>query len=386
MKDNIPEINSYFGFNKCKEHKNIYISDQLPCPHPNCKHGLQSETFIDNGIPYSNKIIYIRKSWKGFNGENKYIWIREDELIIYISNIIYDEVFQIIKGKSSDSIYHYTTLDTLNKILESNELWLTEWKCTNDKVEIKHGLKITDEFNRDRLKIEDNLKTNNYFISSFSYEINNVTLFDRYADKAQGVAIEFDTKFDCIPRENFWYRNAEFMKLMPVIYEEDIQRKIIQYAFSIYENTKEWLAESKEHYNFDGKVVSKKERKKMLEKFFITTIEEIISFFKHPSFKDEREIRWLYRFDSDFIKEHKFNLKMKKLNDKSYYTSTDAHDMSYQNYYNLDEKSKINLPIKSIILGSKVENQKKVISELNERCKMFGFQNIEIRVSEIPYR
>ena len=380
----------------CKEHQNIYTHFYLPCPHPNCPNGLDSDKFIDKGFPVNNneKIeynfssTYIRKDWDGINGDKKYIWIQEDEPFLFNSNIIYDEVFKFVQNKSSESIYHYTSIDTLYKILESNELRLTEWKCTNDKKEIKHGLQLANEFNNDNLDIEHIINKNNYFITSFSYEINKVTLFDRYADNAKGVAIEFDTNFYGNARESFWYKNSNFTKLMPVIYDEETQRKILQYAFYIYEVSKQWLRDSKDFYTPTKKLISKKKREKKIKQYFLTTLEEIISFFKHPSFEDERETRWLYRYEKKFVKKHKFNsIKMKNFNAKNYYTSTDVHNMSFEKAYNFQNiKDDIKLPIKSIILGSRVENQEKVISKIKEQCNKFGFQDVEIKVSDIPLR
>lgn len=396
MKETILKINSYYGYNKCQEHKDIYISNQLPCPYPDCINGIVSDKFIDKGFPTNNneKIEYnfsskyLRKNWNGINGNRKYIWIKDDEPLLFNPNIIYDEVFKLIQNKSSEKIYHYTSMDVLYKILESNELWLTEWKCTNDKVEIKHGLQLADEFNENNLDLEHIINKNNYFITSFSYEINKVTLFDRYADNAKGVAIEFDTNFYNNARESFWYKNAEFTKLMPVIYDEETQRKILQYAFYLYDISKEWLCESKDFYTPTGKLISKKKREKHIRKYFLTTFGEIISFFKHPSFEDERETRWLYRFDNKFIRKHKFNnIKMRKFNNKNYYTSTDIHNMSVEKAYNFqDIKHDIKLPIKSIIIGSRVENQKNIIKKIKEQCNKSGLQDVEIKVSNIPLR
>jgi len=394
MNTEIPEIYCNFHTNKCKEHTDIYIQHYLPCPYPNCKSGLLSSEFIDKGSPmnlngkiiYQNENIYIRESWKGLDGEVKYIWIKKKRFTPYcIRNIIYNEIFKIVNNKSSDLIYHYTNREALSKILESNEIWLTDWKDTNDKEEIKHGLKIAEKFNNDKLNIKSKVKKNNYFIASFSYEINNITLFDRYADNAKGVAIEFYTEFNI--KNNFWYKNIEFTNLMPIIYNEEIQKKIMQHMFYILENVKKWIYQSDEYINRKNKLISKKKRINFLEKDFIRITEEVISFFKHPSFKDERETRWFFKYDTKHIKKYKFSIKSKTFNSKNYYTSTDVHNMSLSEIYKFDNnKEKIKLPIKNIILGSRVKNKKQVIKEIKELCIKFGFEDVGVKVSDIPYK
>lgn len=395
MESEIPEILTY-PRKKCEKHQNIYTHFHLPCPYPNCINGIDTDTFIDKCFPINNnqKIefyfssTYIRKEWNGINGDKKYIWLKDDEPLLFKSNIIYDEVFKYVQNKASKSIYHYTPIENLYMILESNELWLTEWKCTNDSLEIKHGLQLTQEFNKSNLNLEHIINKNNYFIASFSYEINKKTLFSEYADQGRGVAIEFDTNFYDNPSKNFWYKNSNFTKLMPVIYDEETQKKILKYAFNIYEISKQWLEDSKDFYNFNNKLISKKKRKKKIEQYFITTLEEIISFFKHPSFEDERETRWLFRYEEKFIKKHKFNnIEKKTSKEKNYFTSTDVHNMSVEKAYNLQNlEQNIKLPIKRIILGSKVQNKEQVINKIKEQCNKFGFQNIEIKISDLPYQ
>jgi len=385
ISDDIPIIGQQFNLNKCTKHNNLYIDRSFPCPHPDCLEGLNSNEFI---IKDSNSI-YIRKRWLDLDGNKKYMWIDKMYPFIYIDNIIYDEMLKISNSERHTSIYHYTSLDTLYKILESNELWLTEWKCTNDKMEIQHGLEIVNKFNTNKLNLEKIVNKNNYFISSFSYEIGKKTLFDEYAEKAEGVAIEFNMQHQYIPRDkSFWYKNSEFMKLLPIIYDKEIQEKIIQYAFYIYDTVKLWIEESPDIYNpFSNKLHSKKKRIKHLTSSFSKIIEEIISFFKDDSFSDEREIRWLYRYDSKFIKKNKFKNKIRNKVNKYYFTTKDAHYMSYDTVYNIDKVvPNIKLPIKSIILGSRVKNKEQIINDIKKKCNLFDFNDVEIKVSNIPYQ
>ena len=381
------EINNFFS-NNCKEHTNIYINRQLPCPYPNCEYGVNSNKITKKSILNDRKTIYIRKSFNGIEGNERFIWIREDEYFIKLSEIIDDEVFHYFQYKENINIYHYTNLNTLFKILESNELWLTEWMCTNDKVEIQHGLEIVNNICNNKIDVNHKIDKNSYFMASFSYEVNKVTLFRSYANNADGVAIGFDTKHDWQNiNDNFWIKNYDFMKLMPIIYDVNIQTKIIEYAFYVYEVIKDWLVNSKQSYNVYGNPITNENKEEGLKGMFIAYIEKTIAFFKHPSFSDEREVRWLYTYDYEFIEKYQLHIDKKQIGTKNYYTSTDAHNMSFDNYHGFNNKKhKIKLPIKSIILGSRVEDKEKIIIQIKEKCEKFGFQDIEIKISDLPYQ
>ncbi|WP_294882255.1 DUF2971 domain-containing protein, partial [Sulfurimonas sp. RIFOXYB12_FULL_35_9] len=248
-------------------------------------------------------------------------------------------------------------------------------------------LDIVNKINNE-LNFEQIINKNNYFIASFSYEINNVTLFDRYAENAEGVAIGFDTKHDWQNiNENFWIKNYDFMKLLPVIYDKTIQQKIIEYGFYIYKIVKEWLFNAKNAYNSQNNLITNEKKEAGLESLFLRYLEETISFFKHSAFLDEREVRLLYTYDYDFIKKYELHIDKKKFNNKNYYTSTDTHDMSFENYHEFSqEKYKIKLPIKNIVLGSRVKNKEQIVNQIKEQCQKFGFQNVDIQISDIPLR
>ena len=63
---------------------------------------------------------------------------------------------------------------------------------------------INTQINQNNQKINKN----SYFMASFSYEVNKVTLFSIYANNAEGIAIGFDTKHDWQNiKKNFWIKN-----------------------------------------------------------------------------------------------------------------------------------------------------------------------------------
>jgi hypothetical protein len=392
-KKELPKIQSYPNYSKCHEHKGIYIRRDLPCPYPNCEHGVSSDSFIDTGFPiitqdntieYPYSSTYIRKEWKGLNGTTKYIWNIEEDIYPSIRNIIFDEVYKKIKKITSNEIYHYTKLDTLYKILESNGLRLTEYNYTNDPVEIKHGIELLQKIdNKDVVKIVKKLENNelSFFLASFSDEINKRTLFNEYADNAQGVAIGFDTDYN--KENNFWYSDFQLLRLMPVIYEVEVQKKILDFAFYIFEIAKEWIYADKECFDYKNNLISKKERKEVLLDDFTRIVEELIAFFKHDSFDAEKEIRWLYMRDVRIMKSLQYELlDVRNNNNKNYYTSCDIAKASSKS----EEHKSIRLPIKSIVLGAKVENKDKTINEIKNKLIECGFNDVSIEISNLPYK
>ena len=61
--------------------------------------------------------------------------------------------------------------------------------------------------------------------------------------------------------------------------------------------------------------------------------------------------------------------------------------MGFDNYYEFNNKKhKIKLPIKSIISGSRVADKENVINQIKDKCKKFGFQDIEVKISDLPYQ
>ena len=92
----------------------------------------------------------------------KYGYHNKNDVIdsLQTGDIIEDEVLYRNNNYDDDMNFQYgTNLNTLFKILESNELWLTEWMCTNDKVEIQHGLEI---------------------VNNICYLLNNIDVLDKF--------------------------------------------------------------------------------------------------------------------------------------------------------------------------------------------------------------
>ena len=378
------------AYNKCKKHKDSYINRSLPCPYPNCEYGIKEDSFIesmptfkDNKLTKQYNHIYNRKEFKGIDGSIKYIWLREKDSYPSISNIVFNEIGIVNNCGKVESIYHYTTIENLYSILNSNELWLTEYISTKDSLEITHGFDLFSEFDINRINIVKKLSSKDlsFFLSCFSYESNCRTLFNLYADCSKGVSIEFDSNFNI--KNNFWYSDAQLLRLMPVVYNDEIKEKIIKYCNYLLDISKQWIDLDKDCFDYKNELISKTERKEIVTTFFKNDMEELLSFFKHKSYEDEREVRWLYKKDNEYINERygKPLLGVREKGKKKYYTSTDIANRLCP----FEEKFDIKLPIKSIILGTNVDNKKETIENIERLFKKNGYENIRIKESSLPY-
>lgn len=93
----------------------------------------------------------------------------------------------------NDIVYHYTSLDVLQKILASNKLRFTKMNFLNDKSEYKHGIQLL------KRKIEE-YETNNNVVDKF-----NSDLFDHFSFPNSLYSISFTKNGDDLAFWNSYY-------------------------------------------------------------------------------------------------------------------------------------------------------------------------------------
>ncbi|MBM9548057.1 DUF2971 domain-containing protein [Leptospira sp. 201903074] len=178
-----------------------------------------------------------------------------------------------------DVVYHYCSLESFTKIIESGKLYLSHHTAMNDlsdtrlffHVLIQRAQSIADESNKKILGdflhlFEINLR--DYFIACFSKEPDVLSQWNMYGDKGRGVAIGFLTK------------------------NLNIEPKIPNYNILIPKNLKgifpiEYISESQD--NLADELISL-----VLKGFFKNfppNIEKLVLQKKHRSFLQEEEIR-----------------------------------------------------------------------------------------------
>jgi hypothetical protein len=133
-------------------------------------------------------------------------------------------------------LYHYTDGRGLKGIIESGQIWFTDYRDLNDPSEMVYGINLahevarmiaTDADDRVRLFLEAfidmfshaNLQTTlEFFIASFSRARNDLGQWRAYADNGRGFAIGFSERMFRITEEPPAEKLTEFVG--PVLYTE----------------------------------------------------------------------------------------------------------------------------------------------------------------------
>lgn len=224
-----------------------------------------------------------------------------------------------------EEVYHYTSNETIEKILETSSLRFTNINELNDECEFTHlftilydripyyKLKYNEEFCNNLLEvcskycnevyyyIGENLKNDierNYYVMSFSLEDDNLSLWTLYTKEKNFIGCNFGINvegFKCIQ-----YINGPIWG-GAVIYSEDEQIKILDELIASWYHYYE-KASYLEYFNGD----------------IHDALYKYALFFKHPAFEHEKEYRYIYYpADSNGIQEYnnksfidiQFNLK-----------------------------------------------------------------------------
>jgi len=204
---------------------------------------------------------------------------------------------------------HYTTANALINIIQSEQLWATNIKFLNDEQEFLHAITLAkeiiekstenaekikanrstyDEFIKNITKSLENLDRHhaeNIFTCSFSEEKDLLSQWRGYCPNNQGYCIHFD--LDGLlkaAKEKFLSCN-----IFPCVY--DITEKKKRISTALNNNWQEYL-----------KATDTKKREGIIRSLAFE-IEQLASYFKHPSFAEEKERRLVISMAWD-IEEH----------------------------------------------------------------------------------
>ncbi len=294
------------------------------------------------------------------------------------------------KIKPYETIYHYTDINGLIAILESQSLFSTNINFLNDSKEFKHGVELIDK----NIKLIKETAKNKKLLQNLKKETNTILDIDKYVicfskngdllsqwrsygNKGKGIAIGFE------PHE-MEGSMAEQIFGLDIIYDENIQNEIIEEYLKIIPD---YFEKQKDLFDWKGY-----DYNSLVSNTTIEFLEDIISTFKNPSFSEEQEFRIEYKVDGTH----------NKPNDKKiFFRSSENLIIPYikltSNYkndivYNLDKPNDEKrlevgnkLPLKEIIIGPSLDYK---INKLGIEKLLIktGYNNIEIKESTIPYR
>jgi hypothetical protein len=190
-------------------------------------------------------------------------------------------------GDYEGLLYHYTDLGGVVGIIESQDIWLTNSRYSNDDEEITYGYRIVKEV------IEEELSNNNplnqeflenlfklvneptddgIYTCSFCLKDNLLSQWRGYGANGTGVSLAFDPRkfYDVLGIDS----PKGLMRLWKVFYDEEKQKSIIKKAIDFFVDPAISIDE-KTRRTFDA------------IRFFIPT-------FKHVGFEEEEECRMIF--------------------------------------------------------------------------------------------
>jgi hypothetical protein len=276
-------------------------------------------------------------------------------------------------------VYHYTNDAGLRGILQGGRMWLTDIFSLNDPSELRHGLSRVQAilsqkaasgppeskiFAKDFASLGKGLeRTAHTFMCSLSEADEDLGQWRAYADNGRGYALGFDTT----ALEEAFHKNTKAptseRATFPVTYRDsvldDIQRRLIEKIFS--------LISLPNGRHLPGDVIVAY----MLELLTALASHALhaVLFFKHEAYKNEQEYRFLEMHRADAPPQVKRRPRAYSLVD----------------YVESDWKTSAPGALKRIVIGPAADRQK--AREFACEClREFGPANVQIDVSEIPYR
>jgi hypothetical protein len=275
--------NTIFPDLKCQEHG---IYDVWPCPWPDCQNGIPEDSFsVDSLIEGEEPEVCFRRQWKTLSGDPYFSW-DSAKLPNWFSlpKVVWNEARRqgLVDTGLPDLIYHYTSVEGFFGIVQSGQLWLSDYSYLNDTRELSHGGDLVAEVamellaNESRPQAIDLLRqwitdlqspVHRVCVASFSGLGDSLSQWRAYGH----IAVGFE------PRDISLH--AYRANLRPVEYLRDRQRALIDLH----------LHHMREAYLVD----SDAGRLERIEDVYHRTdrLIELIAFFKDPAFAAEQEYR-----------------------------------------------------------------------------------------------
>ena len=252
-------------------------------------------------------------------------------------------------------LYHYCSIETLLKIIESKSLWLSNCSQMNDAKESVWVEQYFDLINeslwsgdfddfKESLFLHYNWNKNHPYIFCLSEVDDSLGQWRAYSSDGKGVAIGFNTKMlglkNELPAPNVYKDNT--IGLVKVEYDVRKQKSQIQNLTD----------------NFGDTHLNRKEDWELVPVYFSKLLIDHSLIFKNPSFSEEKEWRIIHTpVSSGYEKDNsKIELSEKKFR---------ANGFRLTSYFELNLEKVFNSKlIPEIILGPKSEVDSQILREL----------------------
>ncbi|MCG8691155.1 MAG: DUF2971 domain-containing protein [Minwuiales bacterium] len=328
--------------------------------------------------------IHRRAIWIDGDGEKSYTWesTERDARVGMLGRVIAREAVRkgilpkLDYSSHFPTIYHYTTSASFVKIIESGELWLSDYSYLNDRAELVYGAdlalnrfkKVAESKAEATAKILEKWASSLFdenpriCVASFSMDGDSLSQWRAYGQLAIG--------FEYSPLM-FGYNNTTRADL--VIYDSTTQERLLDLSAQLvacaYENDAEKIPDRVDEIYENGG----------------SRIVETISFFKHPAFADEREFRIVHSEyphvykSMPFLDRAPYRFRESTGIIVPYVTTRDLADSDVSTKY--PEQ----LPIREIVIGPGADADS-LERGINALLKVKGYQEVVVRRSTAPLR
>jgi hypothetical protein len=157
-----------------------------------------------------------------------------------------------------EKLWHYTTYAAFQGILNSKKIWATEYRFLNDREELNHSKKVTEnlldeepQYTGDLFPAQDILRKGvdmvfntgplhqerlRIMVASFSEEADQLSQWRGYSGNSTGVSIGLDLRGLRPPASI-----ETTVTFAPCVYKESVKRALLQAVFAQYRNSlQEW--------------------------------------------------------------------------------------------------------------------------------------------------
>ncbi len=302
-----------------------------------------------------------------------------NKLEISLEDIVKTELSKsgLIKNQSKQTLYHYTSLEGLQKIIINKALYFSNSAFLNDKKEFVLGSesfeeiinqiienKTTSDREATLKKILTKIKGSNNsdrFVACFSLAGDLLSQWRAYANDGKGVCIGFDL--------NKLSKSFKGVESFSIIYKDENQKKIATEVLNIALN---FYIENR---NILFKDLTKEEFENIISSEIYNQVAKYIGQFKHDAFNEEKEFRFEIRIDNDIDNKREISYRCGRNN-------------LFVPYINETIINELDLfPIKEIIIGPSLNSElnKLSISGFLSKNK-YNLNDIDVRESRVPYR
>lgn len=214
-----------------------------------------------------------------------------------------------------DVVYHYTSMHTLLKIVDSSAIWATNVRYLNDISEYQHFLSLINDLLMKELPsrpsatgMQEKEGLSNYlrdveresfdffpYVASFSLDGDSLTQWRSYCPQGNGVCIGFRTEAlritNAVPDANESPQRRQQPKLEPVLYLRSDDKEAIERLFEELKSEAREMGERDPRELYDQYGVRLLVRGVSYDYALWLTIRRQSSRIKHASFSSEREYR-----------------------------------------------------------------------------------------------